>query len=76
MDENLKDIIRSYHRRGLSHKEIHFLLKIRHGQNYSFQYLKRKVMPRLDLNYRRGNRNLTDFDEVLDLIKVPIGFGI
>lgn len=27
-------------------------------------------MPRLDLNYRRGNRNLTDFDEVLDLIKV------
>lgn len=33
---DLKDIIRCYHRRGLSHKEIHFLLKIRHGQNYRY----------------------------------------
>lgn len=69
MDENLKDIIRCYHRRGLSHKEIHFLLKIRHGQNYSFQYLKRKLIPRLNLNNRRGERNLTDFDEVLGHIQ-------
>lgn len=38
----------------------------------SFQYLKRKLIPRLNLNNRRGERNLTDFDEVLGHIQVNL----
>lgn len=38
----------------------------------SFQYLKRKLIPRLNLNNRRGERNLTDFDEVLGHIQVTL----
>lgn len=38
----------------------------------SFKYLKRKLIPRLNLNNRRGERNLTYFDEVLGHIQVNL----
>lgn len=38
----------------------------------SFKYLKRKLIPRLNLKNRRGERNLTHFDEVLGHIQVNL----
>nr|XP_022287022.1 uncharacterized protein LOC111099849 isoform X1 [Crassostrea virginica]XP_022287023.1 uncharacterized protein LOC111099849 isoform X1 [Crassostrea virginica]XP_022287024.1 uncharacterized protein LOC111099849 isoform X1 [Crassostrea virginica]XP_022287436.1 uncharacterized protein LOC111100117 isoform X1 [Crassostrea virginica]XP_022287437.1 uncharacterized protein LOC111100117 isoform X1 [Crassostrea virginica]XP_022287438.1 uncharacterized protein LOC111100117 isoform X1 [Crassostrea virg len=69
MDEDLKVIISYYHAMGLSYKEITAVLRMRHNQHYSYEYLKRKIIPKLNLNNRRGPEKLTDFDVVLHTIQ-------
>ncbi|XP_061191700.1 uncharacterized protein LOC133199914 [Saccostrea echinata] len=68
MNEDLKSYIEFYHRLGLPHKEIAILLKTKHNQHYSVEYLKRKVIPKLHLNNRRGSAQLTNFDDILQAI--------
>ncbi|XP_061167357.1 uncharacterized protein LOC133176218 [Saccostrea echinata] len=69
MDEDLKSIIKHYHKLGLPHKEIAVLLNARHNKQYSTEYLKRKVIPKLNLNNRRGPEKLTSFDDILQTIQ-------
>nr|XP_022303069.1 uncharacterized protein LOC111110748 isoform X6 [Crassostrea virginica] len=72
MDEDVENIIRYYHRIGLTHKEITTLLRIRHNHDYRLEYFKRKIIPKLHLNIRRGGESLTEFDEIVHLIQIEL----
>ncbi|XP_076095470.1 uncharacterized protein LOC143066425 [Mytilus galloprovincialis] len=71
--EDIEAVIRHYHRIGYTHTIICHLLNQRHAVPMKYEYLKRKVLPRLGLNNRRGVSKLTDFDIVLSTIEREMG---
>jgi hypothetical protein len=62
--QDIQQKIRRYFDVGYTHRQIHYLLKQRHGYVVSFEYLKRKIMPGLGLK-RRGESAVSPLEDIL-----------
>nr|XP_022289874.1 uncharacterized protein LOC111101612 isoform X6 [Crassostrea virginica] len=57
------------------HVELCFVSLKSHNNgayNYRLEYFKRKIIPKLHLNIRRGGESLTEFDEIVHLIQIEL----